>query len=151
MELFFFSAFVRLFKYTALSNAYRLVDTYQNYCCCFDLRELLSLVCINARLRLEKTQLGWHSHVPNATPALHLILTFSWRKNSAYWLHTGTTTLSFLHPLYVTFFLHRYIHTHINISPNICMYISTHSQITHTIEIIFCSRATYTNHACTWG
>lgn len=41
MELFFCSAFVRLFKYTALSNAYKLADTYQNYRSCFDLAELL--------------------------------------------------------------------------------------------------------------
>lgn len=46
--LFFSSAFVRLFKHTALSHAYKFADSYHNYCCCFNVRELLSLVRINA-------------------------------------------------------------------------------------------------------
>lgn len=57
MELLFFSAFINLFKYTAISNAHKLAGTYQNYCCFFDLRELLYTVHINARL--EKMQLAF--------------------------------------------------------------------------------------------
>lgn len=61
IELLSFSAFVNLFKYTALSIAYKLADTLKNYCCSFDLRELLYLVYINARL--EKMQLAFFLHI----------------------------------------------------------------------------------------
>lgn len=57
MELLSFSAFVSLFKYSALSNAYKLADTFKNYCCSFDLRELLYLAHIN--VKLEKMQLAF--------------------------------------------------------------------------------------------
>ena len=125
---FFSSAFVRLFKYSALSNAYRLADTYQNHCCCFDLRELLFLVCINARL--EKMQLGIHacsmlhqhfdsySHFPRGRNVridfIQGLLHFHF-----YTLCTGQFN-----------FIDIYTHTHIHISTYTYLYIYTLTEYT---------------------
>lgn len=85
MELLSFSAFLNLFKYIALSNAYKLADTYQNYRC-FNLGELLHLVRINSRL--EKMQpaffyvpINIYTHISSHICAYYTLTIYTYNSN----------------------------------------------------------------------